>query len=232
MDSERYSLEIVFAISSVPNVFLDLVSSYNSSTLFSPQNEWKTFKSYVSILCSDLKSILEAERKLVRINAPSLVFSDLQGNLNDLGYLKRALFPSFPVIPENLVFLGNYSGLWNNGVEVIIYLFSLKTLAANKVILLRGNFELNAQNAKGLLAECSDKYGKAYGKELFDMLLNVFNSMPIAVLIDDNIFCSNTGIPKKDRISGLEKMPRKMANVEAEQPMAFEVSFLFLLLIL
>jgi len=119
----RYSLEYVFPLGSVPNIFLDMIRDFHDN-LFMRRNavapvgiltsdqEWHTLDKYFRVMCNDLCGILEQERKLVKLNAPVIVVGDVRGNLRDMMQLEKLFWPSFPVIPEKLVFLGKLSWLF------------------------------------------------------------------------------------------------------------------------
>lgn len=116
MNLTRYSLEYVFTLNSVPNIFKDLIRDffYSKSDLagiMSMSDDWSTFTKYLRILCKELSGILMSENKLIKINTPVIVVGDIQGHLDDLMQLEKLFFSSFPVIPEKLVFLGKYSAL-------------------------------------------------------------------------------------------------------------------------
>lgn len=151
------------------------------------------------------------------------MIGDLQGNLTDLFVLEKHYFISFPVIPHNLVFLGNYSGACQFGIEVIAYLFSLKLCAPNKIILLRGASETKSVNKMSLLAECCLKYGPDYGMKVYDTVNLVFERLPFATIIDESIFCAHSGVPRSSKIFQLNTLNKDVTSVMKEAPFAYEV---------
>ena len=113
----RYSLDYVFPIDSMLNAFLEMVREFHAALfinrktpapigILASDKEWHILDKYFRLMCSDLCGILAQERKLVKINAPAIVVGDVRGNLQDLLQLEKLFWPSFPVIPEKLVFLG------------------------------------------------------------------------------------------------------------------------------
>ena len=114
MSRSRYSLEYVFTIGSIPNLFIDLVRDFairqQSSTplpgLLVGQDESGNFVKYLRLLCKELYSMLSHEEKYLKVPAPAVVVGDLQGSLQDLLQLERMFFQSFPILAENLIFLG------------------------------------------------------------------------------------------------------------------------------
>lgn len=229
MSRERYSLEYAFSISSVPNIFLDLVRDfhYHKSSqltgLMSQAEDRSTFAKYLRILCTELAGLLQPQLKLIKINAPCVVVGDIQGNLNDLLRMEKMFFQSFPVIPENLVFLGNYSGEYPYGVECLIYLFSLKMSAPNKVFLLRGTRELGEEDSMVLKKECIKKYGDALGKDIYGLFHNIFVLLPAAAIVDETILCVHSGLPKINNLGAMFKMKAEINHPKSEAPMMYDM---------
>lgn len=231
MNFHKYSIEYVFRNSSVPNIFIDMVKEFNYKYqmdnsikgLLSAKEDWTIFSKYMNMLCEELKGLLMCEDKLIKLNSPAVVVGDLQGNLNDLFSVESSYFQSFPVIANNIIFLGNYSGVYPHGIECITYLFSLKLCSPNKIFLLRGTSEMKSQNKRTLLQECTHKYGTEYGRRIFEMINDIFERMPFGVIIDENIFCAHSGIPKSCKISKLNQLDHDIASVVKEAPVAYEV---------
>lgn len=130
-----------------------------------------------------------------------------------------------------LSLLGNYSGENGFSVECLVFLFALKLLSPNKVFLLRGGHELGDDgNSTSLKRECTRKYGTTYGRHIHGLLVDIFRQLPIALLIDDTILCTHSGIPSlagssatAGSLDGLLGLPKVMANVEQEAPMASDL---------
>ncbi|KAH9415422.1 hypothetical protein DERP_010278 [Dermatophagoides pteronyssinus] len=107
-------------------------------------DERSIFAKFLNVLCSKLAIMLSHEEKLIKINGPAFVFGNIDGNLDRLIQLNRLYFQSFPIMAENLIFLGNYSSKkFNFGIECLVYLFAMKLIQPNKVHLLRGQNELS-----------------------------------------------------------------------------------------
>ncbi|KAH9408035.1 hypothetical protein TYRP_011688 [Tyrophagus putrescentiae] len=234
----RYSLECVFTIGSVPNIFMDLIRDFfekqatlRLSGLLSTEPEWPVFAKY----------------KLLRVNGPAAVVGALGGSLRDLLAIQRHFYPSFPVVPEAaFLFLGDYSGEGGFSVEVLVYLLSLKIVSPNKVFLLRGRAELVDPSGSGgtsgaaggafavLRKECQAKYGPKYGAIVHGLLVSVFAVLPIAALVDDSVLCTHSGIPAGSGGSGgtstgaaqleqLLTLPNELPDLGRECPAAYEI---------
>ena len=233
MNEHKYSIDYVFGNSSMPNIIVDLVKDFYFKSrapdssgnkpigLMAAREDWSVFSRYLTLLCEAVKGLLQAEDKLIKLNAPALVLGDIQGNLHDLLVVEKHFFQSFPAIPNNLVFLGNYTGLVPHGVECLAYLFSLKLLAPNKIFLLRGVNEMRSQ--KTFLQECITKYGTTYGQRINEVFNDVFERLPFAVIIDETIFCTHSGIPKSFKIGKLNQLKKDIASVYKGAPIGYEV---------
>ncbi|KAI2805673.1 hypothetical protein BLOT_004675 [Blomia tropicalis] len=229
-EKRKYSLEFTFSDSTIGNVCRDLVKAFNRSReqrntaigLLSGSAE--DLLKYLSKLCQHLGNILKVEPKLIKLNGPAIVIGDLHGNLNDLLSIETALFPSFPVIPENIIFLGNYTGDFPYGVECLIYLFALKVIEPNKVFILRGNAERRFKATKTFRRECINKYGRVNGDHVFEAFDEIFATLPIAIILDETILCVSSGIPHGNkRITDLNNLPKSIVNVQKEAPMVYEI---------
>src|SRR5699024_939017 len=104
-----------------------------------------------------------------------------------------------PILGDNLIFLGNYSGHNSNStncLEIIAYLFAIKYLSPNKVILLRGVQETKAFNERTLLVECRARLGEDLGSTVWNMINEIFLQLPVVAIVNESIYCASSGIPK------------------------------------
>jgi len=116
------------------------------------------------------------------------------------------------------------------GVEVVAYLFAQKILAPQKFYLLRGNHELRAvQQMFSFERECVTKFGDLLGQQVWDAVNMCFDSMPVAALIDEKIFCVHGGIPPPWELKGrslrsaINDIPCPLRDPETESPIAWEI---------
>ena len=187
---------------------------------------------YLTQLCRNLNGILLAEPKVIMLNGPAIVMGDIQGNLSNLISFEETTFPSFPVMPENLIFLGNYTGEYPFGVECLIYLFAMKITAPNKVFLLRGHAETRVQSsnfqAKTCLKnECFNKYGREKGYKIYELLNDIFTKLPLVIVLNESIICVHSGIPKMNtKLMKDIKLPEQIFDPQRDSPISHEVSFL------
>lgn len=234
MNEHRYSMDYVFGSSSMPNIIADMVRDFYHKSrdagavgkptgIMSSKDDWPIFAKYTNMLCEAMKGLLQNEEKLLKVNAPALVLGDLQGNLHDLFVMEKSFWQSFPAMPNSILFLGNYTGVIGNGIECLAYLFSLKLIAPNKFFLLRGSQEMRSVNRKTLFKEATSKYGTNVGKQVYEMVNQVFERLPLAALIDETILCVHSGIPKSLKIAKINELKKDIDSVEKEAPLAYEV---------
>ncbi|CAM9947186.1 unnamed protein product, partial [Discosporangium mesarthrocarpum] len=90
-----------------------------------------------------------------------------------------------------------------SGLECLAYLFALKIENPDKLFMLRGNHELRDVNGwveyyrdKSFLWQCQKRFGEALGEEVWEACNMVFDRLPLAAVIDHDIFCVHGGIPR------------------------------------
>jgi hypothetical protein len=78
----------------------------------------------------------------------------------------------------------------------------LKVLYPLKWVLLRGNHEARDMNgwvghygASSFLSQCTVAFGDVNGALFYELVNNVFDCMPVAAIINDQVFCCHGGIP-------------------------------------
>ena len=138
------------------------------------------------------------------------VVGDLHGNIHDL---LRILQKIGDLTVKKILFLGDYVDRGPFSVEVITLLFSLACFYPENVFLIRGNHEFRKVN---------EFYGfKQQVVQIFDnsspweKANEVFDFLPIAATINEEIFCVHGGIaPEFDSISDLEKYQRPIYTYE------------------
>lgn len=178
-------------------------------------------------LCDKMQDIFRNEERIIRISAPCLVLGDIHGNLIDLRTYEHTLWPKAPLCcTHNYLFLGDYVDRGEYSVECILYLFAMKSIAPNRFFMLRGNHEVAAiQRQYTFPQECEHKFGVQLGRQIWREFNKVFDMMPLAAIVDDNIFCAHGGIPKSigeiGRLS--DEIPCPLDNPEFQCPAAWEI---------
>ena len=217
-----------------------ITSTSKLPTLFVPRSEW--FNSSDKIWLKDTvnlmkdvvkraKDVFMKEPRVLDVPSPVVVFGDIHGNLPDLiRYQNHFWNKDFPTRSNgsNYLFLGDYVDRGASGVEVVIYLFCMKILAPNKMFLIRGNHEhRQLQINFSFKREVMNKFkclGDEGAHDMWNLINDTFDTMPVAGIIDGSIFTAHGGIPTSDdKISELQKMPKVLKDPEMESASAWEM---------
>jgi len=150
-------------------------------------------------------TILESEWRCLFLNSPLYVIGDIHGNIEDLSFFADYLWGlGMGITAGKFLFLGDYVDRGKAGLEVIAYLLALKVLHPEKIYLLRGNHETRASNGweeqygdDCFLAQCKQRFGIENGSKVWEGCNQVFDRMPLAAVIDDDIFCCHGGLPRR-----------------------------------
>ena len=109
--------------------------------------------------------------------------SELKGDIESCDYL----------------FLGNFTNRGAFSLETICLLLALKIKYNGHFHLLRGNQEdIEISKLYGLADECKEKLKEDINQpnSIFQQLCNLFEYLPLAAVINNQIFCAHSGISK------------------------------------
>lgn len=181
------------------------MSSDEISTIF---EELKTFKKpsvkNVKVVCEKAKEVLSKEDNLIHVPSPVILCGDVHGQFHDL--LELFKLGGYP--PEtNYLFIGDYVDRGHDSIETILYLLCLKVKYPTRMYLTRGNHECqNISLTFGLYDEVIHKYGNA---EIWHILTDLFNYLPLVALIEMQMFCAHGGLsPKITKIDEIRALNR------------------------
>jgi len=154
-------------------------------------------------LCARMRPLLEAEPRVVFLQSPCYVFGDLHGNLEDLHFFSDNVWRlGMGLTAGNFLFLGDYVDRGMSGLEVVAYLMAMKVSLPHKVHLLRGNHETRDVNgweehygARSFISQCQ-RFGPELGYRVWEECNQVFDRLPLAAVIDQEIFCVHGGLPR------------------------------------
>jgi protein phosphatase len=156
-------------------------------------------------LCGEVEVQLRQEPRHAPVASPCYVFGDIHGNFRDLHYFMSSLitFGDLRYTPHRFVFLGDYVDRGEFSVEVTAFLFAVKLIAPEKIILLRGNHEdtlvsgdLSSYGATSFRAQCRSLFGAIVGEEVWKRASRAFAYLPLTANIDGKIFCTHGGLPR------------------------------------
>lgn len=96
------------------------------------------FASDIIEICDSICEIFEAEARCVFVQSPVYVIGDIHGNLEDLHFFADNLWKcGMGLTAGRFIFCGDYVDRGLNCLECVAYLYGLKVLYPNKIVLLR-----------------------------------------------------------------------------------------------
>ena len=154
--------------------------------------------------------ITSKESRVLEINSPCYVLGDIHGNLVDLQFFRKTLWPAGPeVTAGDFLFLGDFVDRGKDSIGVIAYIMAMKILNPNKWWLIRGNHETREVNGNiehyqegSFLNQCLVIFGENDGYAVWEAINNFFDTLPLAASIDKTIFCVHGGIPRELCVKG------------------------------
>ena len=160
-------------------------------------------KNYISNLITEALNQLKASSPLIKLRSPVKIFGSINGQYNDLmRYFSLFGRPSElkgDIESCDYLFLGNFTNRGAFSLETVCLLLALKIKYNGHFHLLRGNQEdIEISKLYGLADECKEKLKEDINQpnSIFQQLCNLFEYLPLAAVINNQIFCSHSGISK------------------------------------
>ncbi len=111
-----------------------------------------------------------------------------------------------PPTDMNYLFLGDYVDRGIFGMECMMLLLAIKINFPQKVVLLRGNHESRNMTENFTFRE---EVITRYDIETYNLMMEVFDSMPIACIVDNKYFGMHGGIsPELSKVEQIDKINR------------------------
>lgn len=132
-----------------------------------------------------------------------LITGDIHGQYQDL--LRLFEYGGYPP-SQNYLFLGDYVDRGRQSLETICLLLAYKIRYPDKVFLLRGNHEdAKINRIYGFYDECK----RRFNVRLWKIFTDCFNSLPVAALVDEKIFCMHGGLsPELKNLNQIQEIER------------------------
>jgi len=132
------------------------------------------------------------------------VLGDIHGNLLDLEFFARCLWPAGPeAAAGNFLFLGDFVDRGKDSIAAIGYIMAMKILNPKKWWMIRGNHETREVNGNidhyqdgSFLRQCHRLFGEIDGQRVWETVNTFFDTLPLAASIDGKVFCVHGGIPR------------------------------------
>lgn len=178
-------------------------------------------------LVVDVATILKKENTLERITVPPggriTVVGDVHGQLFDL--VKIIELNGLPGPDNPYIFNGDFVDRGSFSVETLLVLLAWKTCYPKYVRLARGNHEEHDMNVPyGFAGEALMKYGME-GYLEFQV---VFNYLPLAHVINSEVFVAHGGLPREQvDLNTIEALDRVTAGFQRQQRERTEGETLF-----
>lgn len=184
-----------FAVASPNEIVAKLLSPHDS------KKACLVITSEINWICQASVSLLLSQPSLLRLQTPIILVGDLHGQYFDLIRIFRKY--GFPNV-ANYLFLGDYVDRGSDSLDIILLLLTFKLLYPNNIFLLRGNHEcFSVSSTYGFKDECEHK------DRPYACFLPVFESLPIASIVGNKIFCVHGGIaPSIESMSEIEQFQR------------------------
>ena len=160
-------------------------------------------KTYITNLINEALTQLKASSPLIKLRSPVKIFGSINGQYNDLmRYFTLFGRPSElkgDIECVDYLFLGNFTNRGAFSLETICLLLALKIKYNGHFHLLRGNQEdLEISKLYGLADECKEKLKEDINQptSIFQRLCALFEYLPLAAVINNQIICVHSGISK------------------------------------
>ncbi|KOG96140.1 protein-serine/threonine phosphatase [Saccharomyces eubayanus] len=196
--SSSEGLDIDIAIEKLLKVGESRDITKNSKKKSFPFHSWE-----IQLICYHAREIFLNQPTLLRLQAPIKIVGDVHGQFNDL---LRIMKLSGPPSDTNYLFLGDYVDRGKNSLETILLLLCYKIKYRDNFFMLRGNHEsANVTKMYGFYDECK----RRLNSKVWKMFVDVFNTLPLAAIIQDKIFCVHGGIsPDLHDMKQIERVAR------------------------
>lgn len=148
----------------------------------------------VSEICNifnQAQHVLSSEPSILQLTGKYIIVGDIHGSISSL----LQIFQDCGDPSETkYIFLGDYVDRGTNSIEVLMILSSYKIIYPDHIYLLRGNHETPCMTfGYGYYKECISREAK----QVYEASLHLFDELPIAAILNNQIFITHGGISSK-----------------------------------
>lgn len=157
----------------------------------------------VLLIVTTATKVLQSESNVIYLDVPVNICGDINGQIHDLSKLFEV---GGPIDTSNYLFLGNYCHSGNLCVETLTFLYALKILNRNRLILTRGNADSQQMcEFSDLKRQCLARYGA----DVYAAVLASFAALPLAAVVNRQFFCVHGGLsPELKSVNDVNKVNR------------------------
>jgi len=145
------------------------------------------------------------EPRMLEVPAPCYVLGDIHGNLLDLTFFKRTIWPVGPAAQGgDFLFLGDFVDRGADSLPVAAYMMAQKVLNPKKWWMIRGNHETREVNGNiktyregSFLHQCLRIFGDLDGRGVWERVNCFFDTLPLAARVANKVFCVHGGLPRE-----------------------------------
>jgi hypothetical protein len=170
----------------------------------------------LTTLTAAASALFKAESSFLQLRSPIFCCGDIHGSFSDLLIIVRNMVPfghpKYMATP--ILLLGDFVDRGPCSVEVVVYLMAWKVLCPNGIFLLRGNHEdpdvngdISQYGPASFLSVCLNLFGVDRGQEGWRAANDCFQFLPLAAVIDKQIFACHGGIPRLSETPHTAKSP-------------------------
>ncbi|KAJ6243904.1 serine/threonine-protein phosphatase 2b catalytic subunit 1-related [Anaeramoeba flamelloides] len=171
------------------------------------RQEGKIEKKAILEICYQAQTIFRKEDNLLHVRSPIIIVGDLHGQFYDLLNILAACGECEEGM-KNYLFLGDYVDRGNFGIEIVLYLFTLKISQPNGCFLLRVAVNHECRQLTSFFNFKKEVIEK-YDEEIYDVIMETFDCLPITAIVDDQFFCVHGGIsPKLISLESINEIDR------------------------